>query len=58
MEYTMYETNEGIIRVYRDAGYEYYVDVDNRYDMAFDTRAEFEDYLQRVHAVYIGVDHD
>ena len=36
----------------------YYVDVDNRYDMTFDTRREFEDYLARVHAVYVGVDHD
>lgn len=58
MIYTLYDTIEGMIKVYRDAGYEYYLDIDNRYDMAFDTEADFQKYMQNIKAEYVGIDED
>jgi hypothetical protein len=58
MIYTMYDSTEGIIKVYRNAGYEYYLDIGNRYDMTFDNKPEFESFMSRVKAEYIGVDED
>lgn len=58
MDYTVYDTADGMVKVYRDAGYEYYLDVDNRYDLTFDTKQEFDSYLKRVKAILVGYDHD
>jgi len=58
MIYTLYETTEGMIKVYRDAGYEYYLDIDNRCDMTFDSKAEYESYMKSVKAEYVGIDED
>jgi len=58
MTYTLYDTTEGAVKVYRDAGYEYYLDIDNRYDMTFDSKAEYESYMKQIKAEYLGIDED
>jgi len=58
MTYTVYDTTEGIVKVYRDAGYEYYLDIDNRWDTTFDSKAEFESYMKQIKAEYMGIDKD
>jgi hypothetical protein len=58
MIYKLYDTTEGLVKVYRDAGYEYYLDIGNRYDMTFDSKAEFESYMKQINAEYLGTDED
>lgn len=58
MTYEMYMSTEGIIKVYRHAGYLYYLDIDNRYDMTFDDTPSYDAYMKSVHAEYIGIDED
>ena len=58
MTYTLYFSNEGPIKVYRNAGYAYYLDIDNRYDMTFDDKTSFDYFMQSVNAEYVGVDED
>jgi len=58
MIYTLYDSTEGIIKVYLEAGYEYYLDIDNCYDLTFDDKASFEAYMKSVNAEYVGVDED
>ena len=58
MTYTLYATTEGTVKVYRDQGYEYYLDIDNRWDKTFDSKKEFERYMKQIKAEYIGIDED
>lgn len=58
MIYTLHDTTDGMVKVYRDAGYEYYIDVDNRFDMTFDTQAEYDAFMKCVKAEYVGIDED
>jgi len=58
MDYELYNTTEGPVKVYRDAGYEYYLDVDNKYDMTFDNKASYDNWMKSIDASFVGYDHD
>lgn len=58
MGYELYNTSEGPVKVYRNAGYEYYLDVNNRYDMTFDSKAEYDHWMKDHNAEYVGYDED
>jgi hypothetical protein len=58
MTYEAFNSILGIIKVYRNAGYEYYLDIDNRYDETFDSKADYERFMRDNKAEFIGVDED
>ena len=59
MEYEIYETTEGMVHVYKNYnGFLYWLDIDNRYDKTFDKTKDFNKWLEKVKAVYIGIDGD
>ena len=58
MTYELYDSTEGLIKVYRNAGYEYYLDINNRFDLTFDDMPSYQAYMESVKAEYIGIDED
>lgn len=57
--YELYDSREGLIKVYKGAyGHRYYLDIDNKYDKEFDLKSEYDAFMKRVGASYIGWDHD
>jgi len=54
----MFDTTEGIVKVYKDAGYEYYIDVDNRYEETFDNEVSYKKFMDSIKANFVKCDHD
>jgi len=57
MEYKLYQTTEGMVKVY-ETEYNLRVDVDNRYDEIFTDREALDEYLKSINAEFIGYDED
>jgi len=58
MTYHLYQTDDGMIKVYEETKNKYYLDIDNRYDMEFKTKREYAAYMKSVNAVFFGIDED
>lgn len=57
MEYTLYESKLGMVKVY-EKGTGFYLDIDNCYDKEIASEKELQKFLKENNAEFVGVDND